>query len=1832
MSHPVNKVWKSVLVWMMIFLIGQPISLTLAIPGKPSAKVVERENLKDLASSNLDQLEQKLGQASDLEKNLQEVLEEVKEVQAEPEPLGEEQETEPLAMEMASGDDPQPANFAIEQGNIVGNAGVYSIGLKLAFPAGPNGMTPQLTGSISSVASNRFMGQGGDLSTDWYVERDWTQGTLLKWGSVDYFRVQLPGGTKGDLVYVAADSNTNQGDYVYFTQQAGGAPVKMVFESDWGSYGRWIAISPSGGPRFYFETVVANRASTSYSGNALRWYINRTEDSYGNKVEYFWNISTEYNSSTLRFEPLLSSVKYAYSAGASYQATLRYKESGQLDADPNIEWETIYHTLYSGSQNKSFALTINRKLQSVESGFCLSGLGCSTEGTLYFKYTDMDGNTNDTIHLQKIYGCGSTGSSVTPDDLDDVEKCLKPTLYYYSKALESEESNPLYRITEVYHPTGATEYIKYDYARNVDWDSDTDTDLGDDVVATRRIVTDGIQTFEWHSYYYGCYKTVDSQEFRGCQYVESRSVNPGSSYNPSSNNRLTNSQSSLVVTNVGRVSSGDDPLLKGFVKEEYLFNDKISGAAWNNIGNPVQKVTHYPLYQHIYCRNDIDNKSLTDCSQTNTERYGIALVGELATRTDIYDQGGVRCTSDACRQTLIQKNEYELPGTENLTKVSDDPLNLKQVTYYICSGNISESLDVEDDSALEAACPVNTHVVFDYDTDENDPYHWVRKSSLTTVYPSDGGGYSLHTEYDSEHTQGDALGNPKVQMIKYASGTVGGSLASTAAETTVPRVEVEPIIPRDYPRAGGTYDAYENILSRIKDLWRGAINQVPAYTTLSETEYNDRGIAVETTTYYKADKSDSMTIIVEEFDSVLDLYPQRVSTTYGGRALTVESSYNIGQGLLTSKTVSNSGSTSLTADFTYDNFGRLTEMTDSLAGGKALKKVGYDSNFRWIWVMALSEGNTYSLTVTHKDLLGRDWLSMVGPYGTEDGYIYTANKFNNNGQVIEQYYPKVSDDQPLISPSSSEALSGFHTTIEYDPLGRQRKVTSASGRVVTQFLMGSAVGSVGADANSVIGTGLGMVTPGGASPTYTGAVATVYDSVNGVKEVREYCDTKECSNTSLTPESYYNDPNVLDYEWRADGLDGFPDFDDDAGHDWDGYAATTYDHFGDGKYYGTYYQYLYRVKPDGSGVEALPLKIVDVHGNEINFGYDSLGRKVWMDDPDAGYSTYEYQDHTGLLTKQTDARGAFATFIYSDGQLIQGAYSQPDGDYESVSYHYGQNLSECPSNAQNTRPNMISFVSLSIYDSSEDTTQLYDTNYCYDSRGRVLERQYEFRFTGDYSRNVQDYSTKIQYTWTDDGKIKTVSAEGQTLTYEYCSDGDECKTGLDLIAVKGSDGTHYVEKITYNEYGQMKGIWYGSGRFTGYSYYPADEEEPLLKTIFTCMAPAGMYSCDVLDERVIIPYPETMPDGRTQCESSNMQIQNLEYFYRPEGNIYKIISHPSACYDIDGDGFEDLNFSSNVTIYEYDGLNRLLFGQRGKLGPTEGDASWSTLSGPGDRCVYDERYSYDMVGNMRTKKSLCNRTENGDELRTKYSWTFNYIGGTYGPHQLSSVSINNPADGERGLTDDCSHECCDGSCTVDMEYDETGNMAVSFNPHIKDDTGVWVRNMTWTPRGQMRSVSYAPDNFSSAENYTEALYDPRNLRYFKYQPRSVKTSWGQDSDGSGPDEAYDYNYTLYVDKFIELGVRDLNIDNMGTAIQVPYANLHIFAGGFASATGEIAAGSRRIATFEFEDFDYPHVDIGGCSGEATIVSGGKESANTWQLLFLLLPLGFVIVLRRRRRS
>ncbi|WP_048141466.1 DUF2341 domain-containing protein [Methanosarcina horonobensis] len=252
----------------------------------------------------------------------------------------------------------------------------------------------------------------------------------------------------------------------------------------------------------------------------------------------------------------------------------------------------------------------------------------------------------------------------------------------------------------------------------------------------------------------------------------------------------------------------------------------------------------------------------------------------------------------------------------------------------------------------------------------------------------------------------------------------------------------------------------------------------------------------------------------------------------------------------------------------------------------------------------------------------------------------------------------------------------------------------------------------------------------------------------------------------------------------------------------------------------------------------------------VYFTYDSLGRKVAMNDPDMGSWTYEY-DLNGNLVNQTDARGVSTILSYDDLGRVTSIYYPND---EDVSFTYDLKFNGTLSKVK--KGNVSSDYNYDLrYRVKDEAVTIdgtrYTTSYKYDSMDRVIRITYpnaasvNLRYNNqtllesvegvidnlDYNARNQitrkEYSNGVVTTYTYDSQKllldRIYSAGLQDLNYDFDNVGNvlqivdnaqnSVKTyGYDdldrLVSAEMYSGSrvnlNYLIDFTYDQYGRIE--------------------------------------------------------------------------------------------------------------------------------------------------------------------------------------------------------------------------------------------------------------------------------------------------------------------------------------------------------------------------------------------------------------------------------------------
>ena len=302
------------------------------------------------------------------------------------------------------------------------------------------------------------------------------------------------------------------------------------------------------------------------------------------------------------------------------------------------------------------------------------------------------------------------------------------------------------------------------------------------------------------------------------------------------------------------------------------------------------------------------------------------------------------------------------------------------------------------------------------------------------------------------------------------------------------------------------------------------------------------------------------------------------------------------------------------------------------------------------------------------------------------------------------------------------------------------------------------------------------------------------------------------------------------------------------------------------------------------------IEVVDDHGNTTQIFYDSLGRKVSMDDPDMGEWSYEY-DAVGNLIRQTDAKGQIINFEYDElNRLTKKWGLSPQGTVPifSVTYSY-DNPTVANSIGRLTR----------VIDSSGRT------EFYYDNLGRetkTIKQISGANYTVERTYDALDRLTSVKYP------------DSEIVNYLYNQQGA-------IEAVYSSSKT-YVLDVDYNALGQLTYIEYGNGTYSEYTY---DSETMRLYNLKTNdgVLQDFIYSYDNIgnvtgiEDYVNTGTQDFIYDDLNRLTSATGSYGSIDYEYDSIGNLTGKGS-VSFSYGENGAGPHAVTSSSAGKSFNYD--------------------------------------------------------------------------------------------------------------------------------------------------------------------------------------------------------------------------------------------------------------------------------------------------------------------------
>src|SRR4030042_1643547 len=274
-------------------------------------------------------------------------------------------------------------------------------------------------------------------------------------------------------------------------------------------------------------------------------------------------------------------------------------------------------------------------------------------------------------------------------------------------------------------------------------------------------------------------------------------------------------------------------------------------------------------------------------------------------------------------------------------------------------------------------------------------------------------------------------------------------------------------------------------------------------------------------------------------------------------------------------------------------------------------------------------------------------------------------------------------------------------------------------------------------------------------------------------------------------------------------------------------------------------------------------KVTDAKGNQTIINYDSLSRKINMNDPDMGYWSYTY-DLNGNLETQTDAKNQTITFHYDQLNRITWKDYLTGTD---IVYTYDETWST------NYKGRLTT-----VTDSSGSE------KFYYDKMGR----------TKTTIKTVDGINYQIDTTYDELGRTASIIyPDNETVYYDYDNGGN-------LTSV-----SNYATFSKFNALGQSGAITYANGVTTTQQYYTTNNR---LYSITTNGPQGGLQNLSYNYDNAgnITTITDSLDGSRTQSFQYD-HLNRLTQAYRP--------AYGTITYNYNEIG--NITYNSRVGSYSY---------------------------------------------------------------------------------------------------------------------------------------------------------------------------------------------------------------------------------------------------------------------------------------------------------------------------
>ena len=265
------------------------------------------------------------------------------------------------------------------------------------------------------------------------------------------------------------------------------------------------------------------------------------------------------------------------------------------------------------------------------------------------------------------------------------------------------------------------------------------------------------------------------------------------------------------------------------------------------------------------------------------------------------------------------------------------------------------------------------------------------------------------------------------------------------------------------------------------------------------------------------------------------------------------------------------------------------------------------------------------------------------------------------------------------------------------------------------------------------------------------------------------------------------------------------------------------------------------------------VEIIDTEGNEFVFTYDSLSRKIAMNDPDLGHWVYQY-DRNGNLVLQNDSRNQVIRLAYDGLNRVINKTSAQANILYGYDFQYQSTLSNQTRVDVNTSDTII-FV------------------YEYDDK---------LRKTKEIQRFNNTFETSVGFAYDSQDRLLTEISPTADIDHIYNSQG------------KVRQIPNYLTVANYNAFGGVLNMTYGNSLITNFTYHNQNNR---LSRILIPNIQDLSYTYDnvgnikLIDDAVTNIDHVLSYDALDRLTEAQVGPDRYRYSYNPIGNMMKIVKN-----------------------------------------------------------------------------------------------------------------------------------------------------------------------------------------------------------------------------------------------------------------------------------------------------------------------------------------------------